>query len=157
MTEQAPPPSDKLDALKEKIPKAAQYYWRLHIRHSRFNNAMVTLSIILGAAAPFVGQAGHGLEAGIMASVIGAIVALQKHFRWAQRSDLYRLLHVEAKNLRDRLNFKVRTVAEFEAIVDALAALRRHAASKLPEGGAPEVAKEIYTELPDKIRNPNDA
>ena len=156
-TEQTAPPADKLDALKQQIPKTAEYYWRLHVRHARFNNLLVALSILLGGAAPFVGQSGHGLAAGIMASVIGSIVAFQKHFRSAERSDLYQLLHIEAKNLRDRLNYKVRTVADFDAIVDALTALRRHAGSKLPEGGALEIAKEIYTELPDDIKTPKSA
>jgi len=83
--------------------------------------------------------------AGVAGVVITVLIGFQNAYNFAERAEFYLLVHEEAKVLRDRVQYKVSTIEDFEKVVDALGQLRVHAAKNLPKGKGMEAAKEIYS------------
>lgn len=142
------PDPDKAKMLAEQIQGFLEYYWRLHINSSWMSSGLVVLGIFLGLAVTGAGFLGYGIVAGFLGLAVTLFISLQNAFNFSEKAEFYRVIHNEAKILRDRLRYKVYCKEELEGIVDSFASLRRRAAEKLPRGKGIEVVKEIHAKHP---------
>jgi hypothetical protein len=81
---------------------------------------------------------GQGFVAGVISAAVTLLIGFQKAFNFSEKADFYRIVHTEAKGLRDHLTYKVHSVEQLEATVDTLKVLRDQTAKKLPRGQSME-------------------
>ncbi|MFN6566569.1 hypothetical protein [Dendronalium sp. ChiSLP03b] len=148
------PDPEKLNKLLVQIDGFKDWYWHLHIRNLWISNAMITFGIFLGLSVTATGFLGYGVASGIFGLIITLFISLQNAFNFAEKAEFYRVIHAEAKILRDRLRYKVHSSTDFDAIVDSLIILRRQAEKDIPKGKGMEVVKDIYVKLPPEIHKP---
>jgi hypothetical protein len=138
-------------ALRGQVEKFKDYYWKQHIQNYKINNTLVVAGIILSLAVTAVGFLGYGVLAGIIGLCILACISFQKAFNYGEKAEFYRMIHTEAKILRDRLRYRVYTASDFEAVFDAFASLRKHA-DEIPAGKGMEVVEELYAKQPSDTK-----
>jgi hypothetical protein len=148
---QSLPNPDKTEMLAGQIQGFLEYYWRLHVRCSRMNTAVILLGIILGLAVTAAGFLGYGMIAGLLGLGVTLFVSLQNAFNLSDKADFYRVIHNEAKILRDRLRYRVHSEKDFDDVIESFGLLRRHAAEKLPKGKGIEVVKEIHAKYSPEV------
>jgi hypothetical protein len=149
-----PPDAEKVNKLKHQIHGFLLYSWRLHTRNDRLNTALIVVGLVLGASVTIVGFLGYGFVAGVIGAITTLFIGFQNAFNFAEKAGFYSVIHNEAKTLRDHLNYKVHSTAEFEAVVDALAALRIHLAQNLPKGQGMEEVKKLCATIPPEGQRP---
>lgn len=154
MSPNDPPDLASLEKLKKQMEGFVGWSWGEHHRNNRFATLVVVFGIVLGVAVTAAGFLGYGVAAGLIGLVITLFVGLQNAFNFSEKADFYRIVHVEAKVLRDNAAYKVRSQADLERLVDALSMLRKYAAQNIPKGRGIEVVKEIYSSLPPGTHSP---
>lgn len=137
--------SEKVERLYNQLQAFKLSFWKLYRRSGRISNSLVAASLLLGACVTLAGFLGYAMLAGVAGVVITVLIGFQNAYNFAERAEFYLLVHEEAKVLRDRVQYKVSTIEDFEKVVDALGQLRVHAAKNLPKGKGMEAAKEIYS------------
>jgi hypothetical protein len=142
------PDPEKLKKFQDQIDGFKDWYWRLHSRNLWISNAMVALGIFLGLSVTATGFWGYGVASGIIGLIITLFISFQNAFNFAEKAEFYRVIHAEAKTLRDRLRYKVYSSTDFDALIDSFIILQRQAEKDIPKGKGMEVVKEIYTKLP---------
>lgn len=149
-----PPDPAMLEKLNKQIEGFMGWSWGEHRRNNRFATVVVVLGIVLGIAVTAAGFLGYGVAAGLIGLAVTLFIGLQNAFNFSEKADFYRIVHVEAKVLRDQTVYKVRSQGDLERLVDTLTTLRRYAAQRIPKGRGIEVVKEIYSSLPLGTHSP---
>jgi hypothetical protein len=149
MTEVDP---EQKDLLKRQVVGFMRYTWRMHRQHNLLSNSLLVLGLILGTAATIAGFSGQGFIAGVISAAVTLLIGFQKAFNFSEKADFYRIVHTEAKALRDHLTYKVSSAEQLDAAVDALKVLRDQTARKLPRGRSMEEAMNMDSPQQDEPR-----
>jgi len=124
MSQQHLPDEQKLSQLKTQIKGSLADTWRKYKLYDRLDIILILLSIILSAGITILGFLGHGTTAGIIGVILTALLSTQKVFNFSDKADFYRRTHMQTKELRDRLTYKVSSESGMQAVVDDFITLR---------------------------------
>ena len=111
------PDEQKFNHLKTQIKGSLDDTWKKYKRYDRLDIALILLSIILSASITILGFMGQGTIAGIIGVILAAILTIQKVFNFSDKADFYRRTHMQTKELRDRLTYKVSSESDMQAVV----------------------------------------
>ena len=128
--------SEQKDLLTRQVIGFMRHTWRKHRQNNLMSNSLLVLGLIFGTAATIAGFWGQGWTPGVISATVTLLIGLQKVFNFSEKADFYRIVHTEAKGLRDHLTYKVHSAEQLDATVDALKVLRDQTARKLPRGRA---------------------
>jgi hypothetical protein len=120
--------------LKKQIVVYIRTYRRFYKLHTYISHGVVAAGLLLGTGVTVAGFADEGRIAGGMGVAITALIGFQSAFSFSEKAAFYHSVHDRAKVLRDRLRYKVDTVADFRAVVDDMESLRMFAVNELPRG-----------------------
>ncbi|MFN6561247.1 MAG: DUF4231 domain-containing protein [Nostoc sp. ChiSLP01] len=133
MSEQIQLNDENYDALKKQTLGFVEYYRKCYSNNRLIHRILVVLGIFLGFSVTVAGLMDQGRLAAILGLVITLFIALQSAFNFEEKYYFYRILHVEAKSLRDRLQYMEKTNrAEFNIIFNSCQKLRRRSANGVP-------------------------
>src|SRR5215212_2463250 len=118
------PDEQKLSHLKSQIRGALDDTWKKYVWHDRLDIIFIILSVILSACITILGFLGQGTMAGIVGVILTTLLSTQKAFNFSDKADFYRRIHMQTKELRDRLMYKVDSESEMQTLVDDFIALR---------------------------------
>jgi hypothetical protein len=123
----------KTAGLQDKIKRFLDYSWRMHRLYSWLNFVIVLLGVGLGASITLVGGAFHsGTGAAVLGALTSVLLGVQNLFQFAEKSNVWQIKHNDAKAIRDCLQFKTNSEAEFQAQVDAWLALKKGLLDDMP-------------------------
>ena len=117
------------------------HYWKLHKKYSILNMSLIIAGLLVGAGITVTGFMQLDIWPGLLGALITLIIGLQNAFDLSGKALFLNVIHDEAKVLRDRLRYKVKTQEEFEAVIDEFSLLRIYAVKKLPLGSGMGVVK----------------
>jgi hypothetical protein len=84
------------------------------------------------AALTLLGALGYGYWSAGAGVAITLVVGIQNAFKFGEKAAVWEAMHGEAKDVRDRLNYKVHTEQEFQDIVDQWLRVRRELQAGMP-------------------------
>jgi hypothetical protein len=126
---------EKFSRLQKQIQNSLNDTWKKY----SFNNnldALLTISyIMLSTSVTILSFSGQATIAGIIGAILTALLSLQKVFNLSEKASFYRGFHIQTKELRDKLTYKVSTEEELQAIVDSFIAMRNERVFQNPRRG----------------------
>jgi hypothetical protein len=128
------------DSLEKKIQGFLDHSWSLRRRHFWLNALVVVLGLLLSAGVTLTGALDMTEIAPFMGAAITVLLGIQNAFKFAEKATLWEAKHGEAKDLRDRLNYKARTADDFQSLVDSWLVLRKELTAEMPKVGKLEEA-----------------
>ena len=137
-----PPDADKVDTLKTQIAGFLRYSWTKHRLHFWLNVAIVLTGIVLGSSVTLLGALGYSLLAAVFGAAIACLLGIQNAFKFAEKASLWETKHNDAKEVRDRLRYKVYTESDFQLVVDAWLKLKSELLEQMPRTAALEQVKQ---------------
>lgn len=120
--------------------------WRHHRRNAWIGNCLTAASLVMGGVGSIAGFLGHPQLAGVLGAAVTILIGFQSSFAFRERARFHLIIHNEAKVLRDRLQYAVKTNDQLEEVVYALGRLRSYEGKELPLGKAlegPDTSKAI--------------
>ena len=128
---------EKFLQLREQIKSSLNDTWRKYKVNDQLDRALTLFAIILSTLVTILAFEEKGTDASIsIAGIVGAILTsvlnLQKVFSLNGKANFYRRIHIETKELRDKLKYKVNSEEELQEIVDAFIYLRNERISANP-------------------------
>ncbi len=115
---------EKLSRLQKQIQSSLDDTWKKYLFNNNLDIFFTILYIMLGTAVTILSFFGQGTIAGIIGAILTALLSLQKVFNLNEKASFYRGFHMQTKELRDKLTYKVSTEEELQVIVDSFIALR---------------------------------
>jgi len=157
---------DLAEALRPEIPDdrkriddakiQIETFSRLHKKRYGWNNALsitlVVLGIIVALGITAAGFFNYGVLAGILGLIVVLFISLQNAFSISEKAEFQTVVFTEADNLIQLLEFRVRTQAQFDSVLDSYMTLTKHAAANLPRGKGMQIVKERYGKGPEGLR-----
>jgi hypothetical protein len=135
MNSQSSTYEEKFSRLQKQIQNSLNDTWEKY----SFNNnldALLTISyIMLSTSVTILSFSGQATIAGIIGAILTALLSLQKVFNLSEKASFYRGFHIQTKELRDKLTYKVSTEEELQAIVDSFIAMRNERVFQNPRRG----------------------
>jgi hypothetical protein len=124
-----------LDKLKAQVQGFLDHSWRKHRLQFRMNVVTVLVILTLGGAVTLLGAFDYGHWSAVVGVAISVVVGIQNAFKFGEKAALWEAMHREAKEVRDRLNYKVRTEEEFQAVLEQWLSVRRALPANMPGVG----------------------
>jgi hypothetical protein len=78
---------------------------------------------------------GYALAVGLMGAATSCLIGFQNAFKFAESASFWEAKHGQAKDLRDRLRYKVHNEEQFQSVVDAWLSLRKDLLDDMPKAG----------------------
>lgn len=138
--------SQKYEDFSVQIKAYISTYWKLYIRYSYINTGLILCGLLISAGVTITGFMELEKWPGILGVLISLLLGIQNAFNYGGRAAFLHVVHDEAKVLRDRLKYKVRTKEEFEDVIDAFIVLRMNAVNNLPRGEGMNAVKDSTIE-----------
>jgi hypothetical protein len=126
------PDADKVDMLKTQVSNFLRYSWRKCCLYFWLNVAIVLTGIVLGSSITLVSAFGYSHLAAVFGAAIACLLSIQGTFKFAENARLWETKHNEAKEVRDRLRYKVDTEDDFQLVVDAWFKLKNELLEQMP-------------------------
>ncbi len=126
------PDEQKLDHLKTQIKSSLDDTWRKHLRYNQLDISFILVSIVLSTSIIILGLVYQEIVIGIVGAILTALLSTQKVFNFSDKAEFYRRIHMQTKELRDRLTYKVSSESDMQEVVDDFIALRNDRSYKNP-------------------------
>jgi hypothetical protein len=123
---------EKLSRLQKQIQSSLKDSWKKYSFNNNLDVILTILYITLGTAITVLSFSGQATIAGVIGAILTALLSLQKVFNLSEKANFYRGLHMQTKELRDKLTYKVSTEEDLQAIVDSFIAMRNDRILKNP-------------------------
>ena len=126
------PDADRLRGFQTQLDSFLAYSWRKHRLHFWLNAVVVVTGLMLGASVILLGALNWGLLAAVLGAVMSVLFGMQGAFKFAERANLWEIKHNDAKNVRDRVRYLVRSDAELREIIGDWLALKKGLVDEMP-------------------------
>ncbi|GKQ99781.1 hypothetical protein [Aeromonas hydrophila] len=133
---------EKRKDLEGHIVGYMNFKWKLYSRNYWLNCFLVVFAILTSVSVTLVGLLGLEKYSPYIGIVLTVTISMQTAFNFSERADFYLNIHTQAKSLRDRIKFNVKTEKELENVVDILSQLRMKASSEIPKGKGMKVVSD---------------
>jgi hypothetical protein len=121
-----------LERFEKQLESFLKYSWKKHKRHFYWSTATAIAGIVLGSAVVITGALNLGFWAAVLGAAVSVLLGIQNHFKFAERANLWEVKHNDAKGVRDRLRYKVRTDEAFQLLIDDWLALKKGLLDDMP-------------------------
>jgi hypothetical protein len=136
MTPQALTYEEKLNLLKNQVKGSLEDTWKKYTINNNLDTFLTISYIMLSTAVTILGFFGQATIAGIVGAILTLLLSFRKVFNFSEKASFCRGFHIQTKELRDKLTFKVSTEEELLAIVDSFIAMRNERILKNPMRGS---------------------
>jgi hypothetical protein len=126
---------EKFGRLQKQIQSSLNDTWKKYSFNNNLDVLLTILYITLSTAVTILSFSEQATIAGIIGAILTALLSLQKVFNLSEKASFYRGFHIQTKELRDKLTYKVSTEEELQAIVDSFIAMRNDRILKNPRRG----------------------
>lgn len=122
------------EALRKQVDSFQAFQWRKHRNASFFSIGMTTLGVILSGSVTTAAFLGHSTIAGILGILMTLLIGLHEAFNFSERASFFAGIHSEAKTVRDRLRYRIKSESDFIEAFDAFQELRLKSSQLAPKG-----------------------
>jgi hypothetical protein len=124
---------EKLHFLRDKqIQNFLEYSWGRRTLYVWFNSVLVIFGLAFGAIVTVTGSMNIDVLPGIFGALTTFVLGIQGAFQFPRVATVWEQKHNEAKGLRDKLVYQVKTEEQLNDIVNNWISLREGLVSSLP-------------------------
>jgi len=126
--------------LMKQVDSFQAFHWKKHDNASWLSIFSTFSGVALSGSVTAAAFLGYSTIAGMLGIAMTLLIGLHEAFNFSERASFYAGIHSEAKTIRDRLRYRVRTEQEFIQAFDDFQSLRQKSAQQVPKGKGLAVA-----------------
>ena len=124
---------DRKIELKDDIGRSLKDTYKKYSRNNDSDIVLTLLGISLSTAVTILAFWEDATLAGILGAISASVLTIQKVFNFGEKAQFYRRIHMQTKELRDRVTYKVTSVEELQEVVDTFIEIRNNRISNNPK------------------------
>ncbi|MCO7515682.1 hypothetical protein NJF44_10840 [Pseudomonas guariconensis] len=120
------------EALSKQVDSFQAFQWKKHRNASILSILFTTLGVCLSGAVTAAAFLEYSTVAGVLGIGVTLLIGLHEAFNFSERAAFFASIHSEAKAVRDRLRYRVKSESDFNEVFDEFQALRLKSAQQAP-------------------------
>lgn len=125
---------EKTAKLIAQINRHLDFLWKMYEKNNKRSACLIIINLLLSLAVTAAGFMKQPELAGFLGLGTTFFIALHKAFSFSEKARIFYSSHSQAKVIRDKLNYKVHNLTDFERFFDEFTALRTSSTENLPTG-----------------------